>query len=167
MAILTRINVALVVSGGTWWCGWLGELWRGLWVAQRRRTRLLRRLGVAGRSLRQPGVGAGDGRHAATLPEIFTWIFGFKTKNIYRQRVCLGVDTRPRKRGSSLKWRAPWQRCVALKYILPWNIFTPNWLFPPELAGNPGAGAGARAGSRASPCPACRPRPSRHHPPGL
>lgn len=43
-------------------------------------------------------------RHAAI--KIFVnmlKIFGFETKNIYRQRVCLGVDTLPRKRGSSLK----------------------------------------------------------------
>ena len=45
-------------------------------------------------------------RHAAI--KIFVnmlKVFGLKylVKNIYRQRVCLGVDTLPRKRGSSLK----------------------------------------------------------------
>ena len=43
-------------------------------------------------------------RHAAiNIRENMLKIFGFEIRNIYRQRVCLGVDTRPRKRGSSLK----------------------------------------------------------------
>ena len=52
------------ISENTWW-GW--GLWvfrRRQWIAQGWRTRLLRRLWVSRRSLRQCGVSPGNGRHA-------------------------------------------------------------------------------------------------------